>query len=131
MLLADTSFNWSFLMDTLVAIGTFGALIIAIIAVSRKQEVKVQQPISVEVIEQLHEQFASREGFEEHVRNTAEEFRRLRAENKHDREEIAKKSSEQVAGVYDRIEDVRKELGGKIDSLPERVINTLKTTGAI
>jgi plasmid replication initiation protein len=113
---------------TIVAcLAAVAGVIIAIVSLNKKQEVALDQPVSVE----LTKQFVPKHDFDEHVRVTASEFRALRQENREDREKLAVNSSRQIDGVYKRIEDVRKELSEKMDDVPDRVIATLKNTGAI
>jgi hypothetical protein len=98
---------------------------------SKKQQVSVDQPVSVKVIAELDDRFAAKKAFEHHCEQDAAEFRRQRDESKQDRETIDAKNSARIKGVYDRIENVRRELGDKVDDMPDRIIATLKNAGRI
>jgi uncharacterized membrane-anchored protein YhcB (DUF1043 family) len=85
---------------------------------------------------------ASKKDFDQHVVETARNFNAVRNELAHDRQanqEHASKRSETLFRKMDttrteldtKIEDTRRELSDKIDAMPERVITTLKNTGAI
>jgi uncharacterized membrane-anchored protein YhcB (DUF1043 family) len=85
---------------------------------------------------------ASKKDFDQHVVETARNFNAVRNELAHDRQlnqEHASKRSETLFRKMDttrseldtKIEDTRRELSEKIDAMPERVIATLKNTGAI
>ncbi|MEI8288787.1 MAG: hypothetical protein WCH99_04895 [Verrucomicrobiota bacterium] len=53
--------------------GSIG-LLIAGVAAFKKTEVAVDQPISVEIIEELHERFADKQDFNKHVEKTEKEL---------------------------------------------------------
>lgn len=53
------------------------------------------------------------------------DIRGIYAELKADRERHERHTSERSAGLYKRIEDVRMELSDKVDSMPDRIIETL------
>jgi uncharacterized membrane-anchored protein YhcB (DUF1043 family) len=85
---------------------------------------------------------ATKKEFDQHVVETARNFNAVRNELAHDRQlnqEHASKRSETLFRKMDatrseldtKLEDTRRELSQKIDDMPERVIATLKNTGAI
>ena len=80
-----------------------GSLIIAVIALNKKQEVRVEQPVSVTISEELHKVFAAKDAFESHV-----------AENKNDHEKMFSKiggvERGAAASIEQRVEIVRRDL---------------------
>ena len=117
-------------------------IVFGIIGVTKKQEVAVEQPVTVKVLAELHDEFASKESFDQHVKKTHSEFSAIREEHRRDRESSEKAASIRAAGIYNRIDDTRKELGDKLDdnrrelsaeinNMEARIITTLKNTGAI
>ena len=85
---------------------------------------------------------ASKREFDQHVSETHDNFVQVRSELKADRHENQIHASSRSSALYQKVEDVRKELdnkltetraelASKIDDMPERVIATLKNTGAI
>jgi len=107
------------------------------------------QPVRIQIDEELHEKFAAKEDFEAHKQDVKGEFQNHRQELKKELDRIARERSEdlRIAAVsrktmYDkqdvlrqelttRTDNVRDELGKRIDAIPERVIATLRNTGAI
>ena len=78
-----------------------GALLISIVAVNKKQEVRVEQPVNVTITEELHKVFASKETFETHV-----------AENKREHDNFFAKlggvergAAANLAGRFDKISE--------------------------
>ena len=69
-----------------VVIGTsIGMFVVALIAMNKKQDVKVEQPVHVTITEELHKVFASKPEFERHLADFREKhntiWNTLRAEN--------------------------------------------------
>lgn len=48
-----------------------------------------------------------------------------------DKNQILEAGEDRARRIYTHVEDVRKEIDGKITDLPDRIIATLKNTGAI
>ena len=69
--------KWILGCTIVMAICTLAAVVISIIAVNKKQEVKVEQPVSITITEELHKSFASKEAFEKHVQDMKGEIDRL------------------------------------------------------
>ena len=85
---------------------------------------------------------ASKEEFDAHTESTRENFAALRTEQKQDRHDNQVHASQRSTTLFNKvesirteldskIEDTRRELMTKIDDVPDRVIATLKNTGAI
>jgi hypothetical protein len=57
----------------------FGAatLILAIVSIFKKTEVKVEQPVSITITEELHKVFANREAFEKHIGENREDHDKI------------------------------------------------------
>ena len=55
----------------------------------------------------------------------------LTAKMDENKTEILAAGEERAVRIYDHVDSVRRELDAKIDAIPERVIATLKNTGAI
>lgn len=55
----------------------------------------------------------------------------LTAKMDENKTEILAAGEERAVRIYDHVDNVRRELDAKIDAIPERVIATLKNTGAI
>lgn len=124
-----------------IVVGVSG-LAIGIIGLLKKTEVQVEQPVSVKVIAEMHEEFASRTAFEAHMQKTDDEFAALRDEHRRDRELSEQSARTRITGVYSRVDatrmelstkmdDNRRELSSEINSMEARIIATLKNTGAI
>jgi hypothetical protein len=118
---ANTAWN---VVVALFAIGSNAATILIARAALRKQQTEVT-PQPLQVIE-AHE-YVKRPEFNEHVRANDEAFKQLRAE----RSEDLRHSNEGRRLVYEKMDEVRKELSDKIDEVPGHVITILKNTGAI
>ena len=73
----NESEKWIVGCTILVALCTLGAVIISIVALNRKQEVKVEQPVSITITEELHKVFANREAFNEHVADNKREHENI------------------------------------------------------
>jgi len=86
-----------------MTIGTIGAMVVSVIALNKKQEVRVQQPVTITITEELHKIFAAREVFEKHV-----------AENREDHDKIFTKiggvERGAAATIEQRVEVVRRDL---------------------
>ena len=102
------------------------------------QPTQIQQPVEVTVTEELHQLFAGKRDFENHVTETRGEFARITRERSDDlrlaaqsRRTMYEKQDALRREMTERTDAVRKDLGEKIDGIPERVIATLKNTGAI
>lgn len=80
-----------------------GSLIIAVIALNKKQEVRVEQPLNITITEELHKVFAAREVFEKHV-----------ADNRDDHDKLFSKiggvERGAAASIEQRVEIVRRDL---------------------
>ena len=90
-----------------------GALLISVVAVNKKQDVRVEQPVSVTITEELHKIFASKETFETHV-----------AENKKEHDNFFSKiggvergAAANLAGRFDKISEDLTEQGKDIAGL--------------
>ena len=99
---------------------------------------QIEQPVSVELVEELHEKFAGKKEFEAHQQETRSEFSRVTRERTEDlrlaamsRRTMYDKQDVLRRELTERTDNVREELSKKIDGIPERVIATLKNTGAI
>ena len=130
--------KWILGCTIVMALGTIGALIVAIIAVNKKQEVRVDQPVNVTITEELHKTFAAKEDLKSHVAETKDEFRRVARERSDDlrlaaqsRRTMYEKQDATRKELTERSDAVRKDLGEKIDSIPDQVIATLRNAGAI
>ena len=95
-----------------IVVGVSG-LVIGIIGLLKKTEVKVEQPVSVTITEELHKIFAAKEAFETHV-----------AENKKEHENFFTKiggvergAAANLAGRFDRISEELIEQGKDIAGL--------------
>lgn len=117
----------SLTFSTLVSVGTFVVLIS-----NRKQRREIS----------FTETPASKKEFDNHVAETRVNFTAVRAELAADRHTNQVHASERSKTLFHKmestrteldtkIEDTRRELSEKIDAMPERVIATLKNTGAI
>jgi homospermidine synthase len=95
--------KWILGCTIVMALGTICAVVVSIVALSRKQEVKVEQPVTITITEELHKIFAGREVFEKHV-----------AENREDHADIFKKIGGVERGaastIDQRVEVVRRDL---------------------
>ena len=129
--------------EWIMVAATVGLFVVALIALIKKSDVAVSPtPFPVEIVESLvtKDDFktnnddvrralkASDQKFEREIQSL---WSTLRSENTAIRREItdAVRHSEEL--VMDKLESNREELGGKLDGMPDRVIATLKNTGAI
>jgi hypothetical protein len=88
------------------------------------------------------EEAASKREFDQFTATTNTNFVQIRDEMKRDRESNQIHASQRSQTLFTqmektrsdldtKVEDVRRELSEKIDDMPERIITTLKNTGAI
>ena len=79
-----------------------GSLIIAVIALNKKQEVRVEQPLNITITEELHKVFASKPEFEKHLIDFRDKhnevWRTLRTENQRISDEVTA-TREAIAGL--------------------------------
>lgn len=132
---ADTTsqISWTLVFDGLMSLATVGLFIIA----TRKSRVQVQQPVDVRVVESLHQQFPSRKEFDKHIEtftsHRSEIWQTVRGENQRLDNEITVVRT-CIAGLQKATDMQNVQLTAmsrKIDDMPDRVIATLKNTGAI
>lgn len=71
---------------------------------------------------------ASKEDFDQHVRDTHENFVQIRNELKEDRQQNQVHASARAASLYKKIDEVRAELSAKVETMPDRVITQLRNT---
>jgi hypothetical protein len=128
----------------------FGAigLLIAGVSAFRKQDVKLDQPVNITITEELHKVFAGKDVFDKHVAENsarhAELFSRIGAaaggaENKisaevtqiHARINLLDKSNSRLEATTELQNEKLNIMDDKLDGMPERIIATLKNTGAI
>lgn len=151
MLFAETNFpdaTWPLAMQVLAGLlGLLGAyvLILNAVVVSRKAFGKTP-PLHDQVIE-LRNQFAReiaridadlRANIRDHEQDDAQEFSTLRSELRGVEAKLESKiadnnsaSERRVDGIYERLNDINKDLTAKIEDQPARIIGLLKNTGAI
>jgi len=117
-----------------MAIGTIGALIVSIVAMNKRQEVKVEQPLMVE----FTKEFVQHVEFDQHKRDMAVGFAQRDAQRSKDLQDstdsrrlIYDKIDETRIEVSEQTEAVRRELSQKIDAIPGEIITLLRNTGAI
>ena len=95
--------------DAIVLACTVGMFVVALIALNKKQVVKVEQPLKVEqpvtitITEELHKVFASKDVFEKHVDENSKRHKEI-----FDKIESAKEGA--TTGTEQKIEIVRKDL---------------------
>ena len=138
MMLAEqvaTDINWTLICTIIMAIGTLGMWLD-----SRKNKTTTisNQPLSVEMVKALHDQFASKDEFTAHVKENKDEISRINRERGEDlraasgsRKTMYDKQDEMRRELTDRIDEVRDNLTSKIESIPDKVISTLRNAGAI
>lgn len=102
----------------------FGAigLLIAGVSAFKKQEVRVDQPLNV----QLLETFVAKSEFTNHVTENKKDFEAMRNELREDRKNNEIHASQRSSGIYKKIDDVREELSEKIDQMPSKIIADLR-----
>ena len=126
-ILADISQGeiWMIALNAVLALAAIVGIFL------KKQEIAVQQPLDVQIIETL----VSKEDFGEHKQHMDRELNALwntvRAENTAIRREITDAVTHSQEIVMDKLESNRIELASKLDGISDRVIATLKNTGAI
>lgn len=99
---------------------------------------QIEQPLEIRVNEEMHQVFAGKREFESHVSHTRSEIARIDLQRGEDlrlaaqsRKTMYDKQDDMRKELTERTDAVRNELSLKIDGIPERVIATLKNTGAI
>lgn len=140
--------KWILGCTIVMAVGTIGAMIVMIIALNKKQEVKVDQPVSITITEELHNSFAAKESFDKHCEENRREIENIfskiggvdrGAGNKisaevtaiHARINLLDKSSGRLEATTELQNEKLKSMDSKLDGMPDRVIATLRNTGAI
>ena len=125
-MLADISIG-----ETVMWVSTAGLFIISLIALLRKADVKVEQPIDVNILESL----ASKDELSALAKASRKEFDDLwftvRSENTAIRKEITGAVTHSQEVVMEKLEKNRVELGGQLQNMPGEIIATLRNTGAI
>jgi uncharacterized membrane-anchored protein YhcB (DUF1043 family) len=123
---------------------TIGLFVVALIALLKKQEVKVDQPLDVSLVETL----ATKADLKEHIIEDRTEHANLFSKIGGMDRGMAQKISNEVTAIHARINLLDrsngrleattelqnaqlKSLDDKLDAMPERVIATLKNTNAI
>jgi len=126
--------QWMLGSTIVMAIGTIGALIVSIVAMNKRQEVKVEQPLMVE----FTKEFVQHVEFDQHKRDMAVGFAQRDAQRSKDLQDstdsrrlIYDKIDETRIEVSEQTEAVRRELSQKIDAIPGEIITLLRNTGAI
>jgi gas vesicle protein len=125
----------------LIVIGVGGFIFAAAAFFERRKSQKREitpQPLLV-----AHDEPCARKSeLEQHIRATRDSFDQIRDELKTDRHDNQEHASKRSKTLFDKVEAVRteldtkieesrRELTEKIDDVPDRVIATLKNTGAI
>lgn len=91
--------KWMLGCTIVMALCTLAAVVISIVAMNKKQEVQLQQPVSITITEELHKVFAAREAFEKHQEENSERhgqlFRRIDDVERQSRRELM----EAVSGI--------------------------------
>lgn len=109
--------KWILACTIIMAAGTIAAVAISIIALNKKQEVKVDQPLSIEIVEELHERFAAKRAFDELVKHNTERhgqlFNRIEAVENEYRRELGRqieKVNEHFTFIREHIAAINREL---------------------
>lgn len=123
-MLADISNNWILGCTIVGTLTSVGALLVAVVAINKKQEVKVDQPLDV----QLVENFVGKSEFDSHEKENRREFEALRNDLREDRRNNEVHASQRSKTIFDEIKSVRMELSAKIDSMPSRIIADLRNS---
>jgi len=121
-----------------VAVYVLAKLYLAIQTLTGKSPANVQQITPSPLIVSEHEPFATRnelQAVKEDIEALDGDLKKLRTEivenGERRRLSIEAKVEESRAENHRHTENVRKELSEKIDTMPDRVIATLRNTGAI
>jgi len=69
--------KWILGCTIVMSLGTICAVVVSIVALNKKQEVKVEQPVSITITEELHKVFASRETFDQHIQQNREDHEKI------------------------------------------------------
>lgn len=97
-------------------------MLVGITGLFKKQDVKVDQPLNV----QLLESFTTKKDFDSHAADNKREFEAIRTELREDRKNNEIHASARSKSIYDKIDDVREELSDKIDAMPSRIVADLR-----
>lgn len=92
-----------------------GAMLISIIAVNKKQEVRVDQPVQVTITEELHKVFAAKESFDRHVAENQRQHQQFEADLKTDRKNNEVHISTRQKTLFDEVKSTRESLEQKLD----------------
>lgn len=95
--------NWSLIATVIMAIATFGMWL----DTRKQRKVSVEQPVDIRVVEQLHQQFASKLEFQQHVRDT----------------------DKQRGLLHKRMDEAIRDYNEKFQSLPNEIVALLRNTG--
>jgi uncharacterized protein YpmS len=98
-----TTEAWMLGCTILMAMASIGALIVAILALNRRQQIAVQQPVDIKLIEQL----VSKDDFMAHVRE----------------------NDRQRGLLHKRLDDAIKDYNEKFQALPNEIVALLRNTG--
>jgi len=129
----------------------FGAVgvIVGVIGLLKKQDVNIgPQPMTVELVKAFHEQFANKEDVAEALRDNKDVHEQIFAKIGGVDRGASGRLNAEVSSIYTRIAALEKSVGGleaasrmqtshleqmdnKLDAMPDRVIATLRNTGAI
>jgi hypothetical protein len=110
---------WILGCTIVMACAAIAACVVSVIALNKKQDVKVEQPVSITVTEELHDMFAAKDVFEKHCEETKRGFD-LCAQQ---RGEDLRAASASRKTIYDKIEEASEKLR---DDLDEKHINNEK-----
>jgi uncharacterized membrane-anchored protein YhcB (DUF1043 family) len=110
MMLADISIG-----EIAMICSTVGLFVVALIALVKKQDVQLQQPVTVELVKAMHDQFPSKEHFDRHVADDERKILALQDEIKRDRSENQKHVSERQRTLFVEIQSTGQRLERKLD----------------
>jgi hypothetical protein len=111
-LLADISTvdQWMIGFTGLMALATFGALVVMIVALNKKQQVQVETPLDVQAVES----FISKAEFNHYVTSATHEIHQIREILRMEIPEMERRISEsgehRVTKLHDRINEVLAEV---------------------
>lgn len=111
MILAEASGLETAGIISAIIVGGF-SVIIATIALIKKQQVQVDQPVQVTITEELHKVFAAKEAFEQHVKDDKREHENLFSKIGGVDRGNGEKMSREVGAIHSRINGIEKSLGG-------------------
>lgn len=99
---------WMICLSAIMAVGTIGSVIVALIALNRGSDTFISpQPLDVRVIEELHKQFALRADFIGHVKD----------------------NDKQRGIIHKRLDDAIADYNEKFQALPNEIVALLRNTG--